>query len=73
MIMGYVRLFVREVVSVLQGFFGALRRHWVRWDLRLAPRLRALAANLVHLRFSWVYDLELFSTQLSRQSCVALR
>jgi hypothetical protein len=53
--------------------FGALRRHWVRWDLRLAPRLRVLAANLAHLRFSWVYDLELFSTQLPRQSCVALR
>jgi len=42
---GNVRLFVREVVSVLQGLSGALRRHWVRWDLRLAPRLRAIGGE----------------------------
>src|SRR5271154_1484676 len=46
------RLFVREVVSVLQRALRASTPLGKVGFCGLAPRLRALAANLAHLRFS---------------------
>lgn len=72
MIMGYVRLFVREVVSVLQGSSGP-STPLGKVGFASSSAATGIGGEFGASQILPNYDLELFSAQLSGQSCVALR